>query len=342
MLALKDILLTNASNLDGVFYRIYRSRDAAVLSLINELDGKYSKDVEDAVVEFFENYYEKGFWRPKKIYQVIEVEDIGGWMTYNCYYVCSEPFHRDYMFETDEYKFEFLVVYADIEKNYTREIERRYYKLVDVRIEGNNVIAHFIYEKHNDNGRYKQTWDMFVNEAVEKIYAALPKKTKNLNDIIRKHVRTFAKRKVQDFLIVKDLSNFLTVQLDYYLKGKLTIDEINNEKIEFVKDVKTVCSWFIDILSAHEEQLKNIWEAKPYIKETHYVITFDRIEKYAGTEFLVEVLEEVMKNQAQLEEYKQLIFPDKTVDEIREMIREWYENLKQKLANRKKENKLWQ
>ena len=62
----------------------------------------------------------------------------------------------------------------------------------------------------------------------------------------------------------------------------------------------------IDFLAQIEDFQKKIWEKKKFVIQTDYVITLDKIKEYAGEEFLESILDEILKKDNQLKEWKEL------------------------------------
>ena len=124
----------------------------------------------------------------------------------------------------------------------------------------------------------------------------------------------FTGKNTRDYFIHKDLKGFLSGQLDYYIKSEvLDLDTLEREKysnkhIIRAKVVRQIGEAIIDFLAQIENFQKRLWEKKKFVLSTEYVITLDRIVKWAGEEFLEGIIEEILNNEQQLKEWEELGF----------------------------------
>jgi len=73
-----------------------------------------------------------------------------------------------------------------------------------------------------------------------------------------------------------------------------------------VRAFRNIALKIIEFLAQIENFQKKIWEKKKFVIDTHYVITLDKIKEYAGEEFLESILDEILSNEKQLEEWREL------------------------------------
>jgi len=73
-----------------------------------------------------------------------------------------------------------------------------------------------------------------------------------------------------------------------------------------VRAFRNIALKIIEFLAQIENFQKKIWEKKKFVIDTHYVITLDKIKEYAGEEFLESILDEILSNEKQLEEWGEL------------------------------------
>ena len=73
-----------------------------------------------------------------------------------------------------------------------------------------------------------------------------------------------------------------------------------------VRVFRNIALKIIEFLAQIENFQKKIWEKKKFVIDTHYVITLDKIKEYAGEEFLESIIDEVLSNERQLAEWKEL------------------------------------
>jgi adenine-specific DNA-methyltransferase len=143
---------------------------------------------------------------------------------------------------------------------------------------------------------------------------SLLKEQRNQQPLLLYHINRFTAKNTRDYFIQKSLKKFLMGQLDYFIKSEvLNYETLSEEKyldkhITRAKVVKEVGEKIIDFLAQIEDFQKKLWEKKKFVIQTHYVITLDRIKKWAGEEFYREVLKKVLQNKEQLEEWERLGF----------------------------------
>ncbi|MFH8108106.1 MAG: site-specific DNA-methyltransferase [Candidatus Aenigmatarchaeota archaeon] len=140
----------------------------------------------------------------------------------------------------------------------------------------------------------------------------MSKDYKNEKPLLLYQINRFTAKNTKDYFIHKNLKKFLSEQLDYFIKSEvLDIETIDKERfldkhITRAKVVKEIGEDIIDFLSQIEDFQKRFWEKKKFVIKTEYVITLDKIKEYAGEDFLNEVIEEVLKNEGQLSEWRKL------------------------------------
>jgi adenine-specific DNA-methyltransferase len=128
------------------------------------------------------------------------------------------------------------------------------------------------------------------------------------------HLNRFTAKNTRDYFIHKNLKKFLSEQLDYFIKSEvLDMETIEKEKfldkhITRAKVVREIGETIINFLSQIEDFQKKLWEKKKFVIKTDYVITLDKIKEYSSEEFLESIVDEILKNEEQLEEWQELGF----------------------------------
>ena len=120
------------------------------------------------------------------------------------------------------------------------------------------------------------------------------------------HLRQYTRRNDSDFFIHKDLSGFLSRELDFYLKNEvLNIDEITNASermaegwFQLLRLIKYVGGQIVEFLAQIENFQKMLWEKRKFITETQYCITLGSID----TKFY----DDIIDNTAQWTEWQEL------------------------------------
>ena len=204
----------------------------------------------------------------------------------------------------------------------TREEEERYKQGNRVSQDMiNKEIIRVLREKissqndQNHAGNSKgSTWD---KRLLGVIFEKDPK-SKTGRSIIEKHLYKYTRRNTSDYFIHKDLKGFLKRELDFYIKNeilKLEDLQILGEPEYFdklklyliaVRTFRTIALKIIDFLAQIEDFQKKLWEKKKFVIQTNYVITLDKIKEYAGKEFLESILDEVLHNKNQRDEWEKL------------------------------------
>jgi len=309
-----------------------------VIELRNKFNSTTSVDsleqeVYSHLANFFKRYYKDGDFislrRYKKdVYAIpYEGEEVKlHWANHDQYYIKTSEYLKNYGFKLSNGKsVKFELKEASTEQNNNKEQsgkERRFQLFQDLPLEvsgdGEILIVNFIYEEHDK--KVKQ--DKLNDESVEKLVKSMPQEfhdllekrptDKNKNrTLLEKHILDFTARNSFDYFIHKDLGGFLSRELDFYIKNEvLYLDDINTEneqdfltQISKVKAIKKVAQKIITFLAQLENFQKKLWLKKKFVVSTNYCITLDRIpEKH---------YEEIAKNKAQLEEWKELFKIDK-------------------------------
>src|SRR5699024_11935971 len=91
-----------------------------------------------------------------------------------------------------------------------------------------------------------------------------------------------------------------------------------------IKAFKTIADTIIDFVSQVEEFQKKLWEKKKFVLNTEWVITIDKLVSFVGKEDAQPFLEEVLKTDDQLGEWKEYfgnqIFEDWDNIEVKDLV----------------------
>lgn len=124
---------------------------------------------------------------------------------------------------------------------------------------------------------------------------------------IRRWLGRFMARNQSDFFIHKRLKEALSEDLDIFLKTEvLDVDQLlagANQQTDLprrvmkvARIVREVGGHIINFLATLEDFQKALWEKKKLVFETRYVITLDRLERYAPA-WLTQNIETIVKRQ---------------------------------------------
>jgi adenine-specific DNA-methyltransferase len=82
--------------------------------------------------------------------------------------------------------------------------------------------------------------------------------------------------------------------------------EALQDNFKRAKIIKTFAIQIIELLNQIEIFQLKLWNKKPFILKTDYVITLDKIEEYAGEDFLKKIKNQILNNKKQLKEWNQI------------------------------------
>jgi adenine-specific DNA-methyltransferase len=304
-------------------------------------------EVFNHIYEFFSRYYEDGDFISKrryggrdKYYIPYNGEEVTLlWATKDQYYVKTTEYFRNYSFNIHDYKVNLLLKSAEMEINDNKSEEDKYFVLCNqdvVNIDKENRVINIYFEwrrltedekRRFDSTQKKNIQSMLVTDAINRIYSEI--KDDNIKNmfsqnvsngkeertLLEKHLNNYVKRNTTDYFIHKNLKKFLETELEFYIKNEvLDVDELENmdeRSIRItkakVKAIRNICNKIIDFLAQIEDFQKMLFEKKKFVIMTEYVITLDKIKEYAGEEFLESIVDEILKNKEQLNEWKELL-----------------------------------
>jgi len=326
-----------------------------MIEKIDEIKGQVYNDL----YTFFSRYYEDGDFIPKYRYSIkghkyaipYNGEEVKlYWATAEQYYIKTGLLFRDYTYKSDNFKVIFRVVEAKDEIASNKARKERFFVLDDenyLEIKDNEIIVRFQYRELSDRevkdydvegGSNTAKQEKINNKIFETLKADFEKEEKKLdlvkslilkfkNDkpLLLYHINRFTAKNTRDFFIHKNLKKFLSEQLDYFIKAEvLNYETLSQEKyldkhITRAKTVKDIGEKVIEFLSQIEDFQKSLWEKKKFVVRTDYVITLDRIRNWTDEGFYEWVLDTVLDNSKQLEEWEELGFGSvKSKDDLKD------------------------
>ena len=301
---------------------------------------------EDAVFNylytFFSRYYQDGDFIPRRRYSHTERYAISyngeevylHWANRDQYYVKSGEHFSAYRFQAHDTTVTFDMRDADVE-NDNIQGERRFFiplsAETEYKPESDEICIPFECrpltdeEKKKYSGQKQQ--DKIIDAAEPEIMKCLTSHYNVLSALeyqtegetaLKKHLRIYTRSNTADFFIHKDLKQFLSRELDVYIKNEVMplsslIFADNNLQedslttvnwIETAKLVNNIASQIIEILSHIEEFQKCLWLKKKFVLSTDYCLTLDRVPE--------QFYPEIAENTDQLNEWKDLFAIHKT------------------------------
>ena len=102
---------------------------------------------------------------------------------------------------------------------------------------------------------------------------------------LAKHLAMYAKRNTTDYFIHKDLSGFLTQELDFYIKNEMfDLDDLGmdtevpiEQYLNRNRVMKAISLKIITFLAQIEDFQKKLFEKKKLVLSTNYCMTLDRV-----------------------------------------------------------------
>jgi len=274
-------------------------------------NGKADRaEVLNRLYQFFSRHYQDGDFIVERRYGkggARYVKSTGEdtefhWATEDMYYIKSGDIFTD--FPVRLANGQQLVFSVDPESlKATREAlkpnDKAHYELAKITKDGDALRVTLNYHKGTKGADAKKG---AIVEAVQKAGARMGEE---FAQDIKRWLNRFIARNQSDFFIHKRLKVALTDDLDIFLKTEvldadqlLASGDIPKRAIQVARIVREVGSHIIDFLAVLEDFQKSLWEKKKLVLETRYVITLDRLARYAP-EWLVQNIDCIIEKQRQ-------------------------------------------
>ena len=260
---------------------------------------------------FFSRYYQDGDFISKRRYskrQRYAIPYNGEevylyWANADQYYVKTTEHFHDYTFTSRNVTVHFKLQVVDVEQDNVKG-EKRFFLPRTGEITWNGetgrMIVPFEYRPLNEREEIsygkKNRQDAIITEALSEIPGQL-KKAGGAPSVLtaehhrngegrsvtflEHHLRQYTRRNTSDFFIHRNLHEFLSNELDFYLKNEvLNLDamEAAGEDLaegwfQTMRTIKAVGLRIIDFLDQIERFRKMLWEKRKFVTETQYCIT---------------------------------------------------------------------
>ncbi|MBX0312230.1 MAG: site-specific DNA-methyltransferase, partial [Sulfurihydrogenibium sp.] len=295
-------------NLMKIKSKYYKKVEELLKKDIEEALEKYPAfrdELFDKLYSFFSRYFtESGSIYFKStpfhngIYEKIYTDDkdvVLFWKTQMLYYVKTDRIFRSMPVEFNGLKFYFDA--SEIENKKNNEKRSLIYELKEIRDDG-TILFKVYYREGNSATK------------TDEILKEIKKKVKNIKEEdLERAFRIFEKQSEVDFFINKNAKAFLQEQFklwsyQYFWEGgkQWSPDRVNQLQI-----LKDIASKIIDFVSQFEDELVKIWNKPKFVKNSNYVITLDRLEKFG--EKGIEIIRKLLTHEnieKQIEEWKEL------------------------------------
>jgi len=294
-------------------------------------------DIYNHLYAFFSRYYQDGDFISKRRYSKKERYAIpyNGeevylyWANHDQYYVKTSEYFQDYIWKApDGVTVHFKLKNADEEQNNVKGDKRFFIPQLDGiswDMNTTTLIIPFEYRPLTQHETITYGNKQQQDKIVDEMLMAIPKQLKdnaralmaltekrrvdaqgNSVSFLAHHLRQYTARNTRDFFIHKDLKNFLSRELDFYLKNEvLNLEEMEKAGEEVAEGwfqlmqlIKRIGNDIIDFLAQIEDFQKMLWEKKKFVTETFYCIAVGNIPE--------EFYPEIAENESQWEEWRAL------------------------------------
>src|SRR5579884_2485188 len=293
---------------------------------------------------FFRRYYSEGDFISLRRYKEgvyaipYEGEEVKlYWANRDQYYIKTSEYLRDYTFKLpDGKRVHFKLVEADTEKDNNRPAngnERRFILSTEQPLaeENGELVVRFEYRPDPEKRKQADLNAAAVDRILKQTrgfdhwrqeLASLRPTEKNPNrTLLEKHLADYTARNTFDYFIHKDLGGFLRRELDFYIKNEVMhVDDIESETaprveqyLSKIKAIRGIAHKLIDFLAQIENFQKKLWLKKKFVVETQYCITLNRIFAIEDKKARNWLIDEIIRNDAQREEWVRLC----AIDEVK-------------------------
>ena len=307
-----------------------------------EVTEDLERDIYNHIFSFFSRYYDKGDFVSKRRVGRKEKyaipysgqETLLHWTNKDQYYVKTTLQFKRYNFTANGLTVNFRVVQAEEEKGNLKADEDKYFVIHEEKpfeLDGHVLNIYFEYRPLEDKEQEERkfgkkiqisqkdvnqfNFNLLQHELGEKEKTKALFKKENDKTVLHKNLYKFTTSNKSDYFIHKNLKQFLTRELDFYIKNEVLgledMKQLGKEDLDRylleARVIHNISLKIIQFLSQIENLQKKLWEKKKIVVKTDYVITLGKIKGYAGREFLKGILDEIVKNEGQIKEWKELL-----------------------------------
>ena len=265
----------------GVFPQLQKDITAALQPFPD-----FREELFDKLFTFFQRYFSESgsiYFRytalHQNVYEKVYTDDrdvILFWKTHMLYYVKTDRIFTSLNVEVDGVKFFFDASKMTLKKsNEKREVVYAFRK---VQPEDGTLVFDVAYSEKGKTTR------------VDDILKEIKKANVKLDDeTLNKAFRVFEKQSEVDFFINKDARAFLQEQFDLWLYQYLFAGQNvwSTERLAQLQALKAIAYKVIDFISQFEDELVKIWNKPKFVRNSHYVLTLDKL---AGSPVLEKLL----------------------------------------------------
>jgi len=255
----------------GVFPQLQKDITAALQPFPD-----FREELFDKLYTFFQRYFSESgsiYFRytalHQNVYEKVYTDDrdvILFWKTHMLYYVKTDRIFTSLNVEVDGVKFFFDASKMTLKKsNEKREVVYAFRK---VQPEDGTLVFDVAYSEKGKTTR------------VDDILKEIKKANVKLDDeTLNKAFRVFEKQSEVDFFINKDARAFLQEQFDLWMYQYLFAGQNvwSTERLAQLQALKSITYKIIDFISQFEDELVKIWNKPKFVRNSHYVLTLDKL-----------------------------------------------------------------
>jgi len=235
-----------------------------------DMSSQHKAEIFSHIHTFFSRYYDAGDFMSLRRYSkdnkyVIPYngeEVLLHWANKDQYYIKTGEYFNNYSFKVGEWKVNFNIVQAEVEKGNVKSQKNRYFLLkegndfIEIPEDGENEVANEIVIKFEYRGMSEDEMKRFKNKqeeqkkkeinehnekrilelfpdipalraALEKIVNPDEKDKKKQKSYLRRQLNRYTAKNTTDYFIHKNLKKFLDTELDFYIKNEVMhLDDI--------------------------------------------------------------------------------------------------------------------
>ena len=264
-------------------------------------------EIYNNLLDFFSRYYDEGDFISQRRYSKgkyaipYEGEEVKlHWANADQYYIKTGEYFKDYTFSDGTNKVHFKLLDAQTELNNNKSKDKKFFQLTEQEKKFEIINDElFIYIEYKSgiqknqkayNSEIVEIFTRYTDENINeyrKFREILKKEKKQDISILEKQLNRYTARNTFDYFIHKDLSGFLTQELDFFIKNEVIrlddIDETDEAKTKLIltkaKVLRTIAKKIIAFLAQLEDFQKKLFLKKKFVTETNYCITLDRIDE---------------------------------------------------------------
>lgn len=255
---------------EGVLPRLKADAEAALKPF-----PEFREELFDKLYSFFSRYFSESgsiYFRHtafhQNVYEKVYTDDqdvVLFWKTHMLYYVKTDRLFKSLTVEVEGRKYFFDA--SQVEPKRANEKRELVYSYAGQNEDG----AAALKVAYSEKGRRTDA------DAILK--AAKEKKVQLTEDLLKQACRVFEKQSEVDFFINKDARSFLREQFRLWLYNYF-FDSESQWDLKRVRELQTLQGLafkIVDFIAQFEDELVRIWNKPKFVRNSHYVITLDKI-----------------------------------------------------------------